>query len=120
MRPARALPESLGNRFSTRDAQEAGVSRGRLHRSDLTKPFRGTRSIPSPGAVAVAGQDPFARQASERRERARDYAPLLRPGQFFSHETAVALWGGPLRLVTTTTGRRHAAPEPVKARHDDG
>lgn len=118
MRPARALPESLGNRFSIRDAREAGVSRGRLHRSDLAKPFRGTRSIPSPGAVAVAvaGQDPFARQASERRERARDYAPLLRPGQFFSHETAVALWGGPLRLVTTTTGRRHAAPEPVEGR----
>ncbi|MFJ2544642.1 hypothetical protein [Microbacterium sp. NPDC087589] len=44
--------------------------------------------------------DPFERQAAERRLRARQYAPRLRPDQFFSHESAVALLGGPLPLVT--------------------
>lgn len=97
MRPARPIPASLGDRFSLQDARTAGVSRGRLHRPDLQKPFRGVRALRS--ADDLTGLDPYERQAAEHRIRARDYAPLLKPGQFFSHDTAVALHGGPLPLV---------------------
>ncbi|MEV7611059.1 hypothetical protein AB0N61_16345 [Microbacterium sp. NPDC089320] len=43
--------------------------------------------------------DPFERQAAQRRLRAQHYVPRLRGDQFFSHESAVALLGGPLPLV---------------------
>ena len=31
--------------------------------------------------------------------RAQSYAPILHTGHFFSHETAVSIWGGPLPLA---------------------
>lgn len=98
MRTPQPLPVSLGNRFSVRQARDAGVSRGRLHRTDLLIPFRGVRA--KPDEVDLDDMDPYRRQAAERRIRAREYTPRLRPGQFLSHETAVALRGGPLPLIT--------------------
>ncbi len=93
----RPLPDGLGPRFSVRDAVGLGVDRGRLRRKDLEIPFRGVRNAePLP---PVSEEDPFERQAIERRRRANLYAPRLRPDQFFSHETAVALLGGPMPLV---------------------
>jgi len=76
---------------------QAGVSRGRMQRKDLTIPFRGARARRV--TLDLADLDPYERQAAERRMRARAYAPLLKPGQFLSHESAVALRGGPLPLV---------------------
>lgn len=60
-------------------------------------PFHGVRS--KRVAVKTEGLDAFDKQAVERRVQARLYASRLKPGQFFSHETAVALLGGPLPLV---------------------
>lgn len=94
----RPLPPSLGARFSVQGALDAGVNKGRLRRSDLEIPFRGVRNTPI--AADLAALDPFERQAAERRIRARRYAPRLQPGQFLSHESAVALYSGPMPLKT--------------------
>jgi hypothetical protein len=75
----------------------AGVSRGRLRRGDLEAPFTGVRALPAD--VASDHLDPFARQIHQRRVQAYRYAPRLRPGQFLSHESAVAIRGGPLPLI---------------------
>ncbi|MFD5226196.1 DUF559 domain-containing protein [Microbacterium sp. NPDC058342] len=103
MRTPVPLPASLGSRFTVSQGLDAGVSRSRLHRADLEIPFRGVRAKITP-AQLEEDMDPYQRQAAERRIRAREYAPRLRPGQFLSHETAVALRGGPLPL-TTRDGR---------------
>lgn len=97
MRTPRPLPATLGAYFTVQEGEHAGASRSRLHRNDLEIPFRGTRAKRIP--VDLDDLDPYARQAAQRRIRAREYAPLLKPRQFFSHESAVALRGGPLPLV---------------------
>lgn len=98
----RPLPAELGRRFSVQDALRAGASSGRLRRSDLETPFRGVRSTTV--AADLSALDPFERQAAARRIRARRYVPRLRDDQFLSHESAVALYGGPLPLVIDRTG----------------
>lgn len=98
----RPLPAELGSRFSVREATAAGVNPGRLSRSDLTRPFHGVRAKPS--EVHSEGADPFSRQRAERRSRAFDYAPRLKPHQLFSHESAIALYGGPLPLQVGSDG----------------
>ena len=70
--------------FSVRDAMAAGHSRFALRRVGLRTPYPGVRSWTAPPAPS----DLFARVA--------EYAPRLREGQFFSHETALALIGAPL------------------------
>lgn len=68
-----------------------------MRRADLEIPFRGVRSTSTaPDADEV---DAFELQARQRRLQARRYAPRMRANQFFSHETAAALWGGPLPLI---------------------
>lgn len=98
MRAPRGLPDGLGNVFPVSEALAAGVSRERLSRSDLRTPFHGVRArrLHEHGEES---DDPFEAQAEQRRRRAREYAPRLRPGQFFSHETAAALWRAPLPLA---------------------
>ena len=60
-------------------------------------PFRGVRT--KLRAPADHGDlDPFERQRLERRIRAYEYGPRLRANQFLSHESAVAVWGGPMPL----------------------
>lgn len=103
----RPLPPALGARFTVRDAAAAGVNRGRLHRADLHRPFHGVRSTGE--GVLDEDDDPFQRQRAERRIRALEYAPRLKSDQFLSHESAIALYGGPLPLVI-------AEGEPVDGR----
>lgn len=79
-----ALPTDLPPVFAIAEGPEFGLSRGRLQRTDLRIPFRGLRS---------AADAPFP---TSLRERAEEYAPRLKPWQFFSHETALALIGAPL------------------------
>lgn len=90
--------------FTVQDAQDAGVSEGRLRGSDLGAPFHGIRTLgtPAAGDAPAVGDDVdmFQLQRAERREQALRYAPRLGPGQFLSHESAVALLDGPLPLVT--------------------
>lgn len=93
------LPDHLGTLFSVRHALDAGIGAGRLRRLDLDTPFRSVRSmIRSPRDDDEF--DPFERQQIARRIRAYEYGPRLRSGQFLSHESAVAIWGGPMPLAT--------------------
>lgn len=92
-------------------AQSAGVDAGRLRRADLDAPFRGVRS--QRVEADHDDLDAFGRQSAERRMQAHRYAPRLRPGQFFSHETAVALLGGPVPLVTARGTPADGASLPV-------
>ena len=78
------LPRSLRARpFSVPEAREAGVGIGRMRGRDLARPHLGVRvpvALPDVGIIT----------------RCQSYAPLLRPGQFFSHVTAAEMWGCPL------------------------
>lgn len=94
----RRLPDALGSSFAVRDAQALGVSAGRLRGADLLRPYSGLRTRRS-GSTPERDEDPFAAQRRIRVEHALAYAPRLRPGQYFSHETAAALWGGPLPIA---------------------
>ena len=97
MRPTSPLPPQLGRSFHVRQALDAGVSQGRLRGRDLAAPFTGIRTQPT--TTDRSRLDPFTRQVFERREQALNYGPRLRAEQFLSHESAVAIWGGPLPLV---------------------
>lgn len=98
MRTPRPIPHDLGASFTVQHALDAGLNSGRLRRLDLEAPFHGIRTRPDP--VDHATRDVFERQAAERCIHAVKYAPRLKPAQFFSHETAVAVLGGPLPLIT--------------------
>jgi len=93
MRPPQPLPEGLSDRFRVRDALDAGATARRLRAHDLSRPFHGSRG--------GSPDDPAA------------YAPLLRPGDRFSHTSAAGLWGIPLppmieTLHVTATAPRNA------------
>lgn len=62
-----------------------GLSRARLRRTDLRAPFPGVRTT----GIQPEADDPLLRLC-------RDYGPRLRDGQFYSHETALALHGAPM------------------------
>jgi len=84
MRRPRPLPENLRDRaFHVDDACRAGVTAGRLDASDL--------AIPYPGVRVPVGHDLESLAA-----RARQFAERMRPWQFFSHSTALALYGAPI------------------------
>jgi hypothetical protein len=88
--PARVpLPgHLLGGHFRTSDASLHGISRGRLRSGDIGHPFHGVSSF---GAIVESSLD-----------RCREFEPLLRPGQVFSHLTAIALLGAPLPVWAVT------------------
>jgi len=80
--PRSALPAPLSTRpFSRREAVSLGVTLDRLRGDGLVVPYWGVRS-PRPPASTL--------------ERARCLLPLLRGDEFFSHVTALQLWGLPL------------------------
>src|SRR4051794_18282633 len=112
MRSPRLLPAQLDSAFSVREAQMAGVSRGRLRARDLSIPFRGVRSR-GDEADAVAQADPYAVQSASRRARNRAYAPRLRPNDFLSHESAAAAWDAPLPLLVDDDGPVEGLDLPV-------
>lgn len=72
-----------GSPFHVRAALLAGVSPARLGARDLAAPFAGIR-VP-------AGID-----LSDLRNRCRALLPRLRENEFFSHVTALRLWGAPV------------------------
>ncbi|VXB22085.1 conserved hypothetical protein [Microbacterium sp. 8M] len=98
------LPDELGGEFSTALARRHGVSRSRMRGSDLRAPFFGVR-IAAEAAFDTDAEDPYRRQQLIRIARAREYAPRLHTGHFFSHHTAAAIWGGPLPLEFAEDGR---------------
>ncbi|MGY1550598.1 endonuclease domain-containing protein [Microbacterium sp. A588] len=92
------LPDEFDGAFSVRIAKASGVGRGRLRGTDLESPFHGVRATPNAGDPGLALTDPYERQRRARVARARLYAPRLHFGHFYSHQTAVSIWGGPLPL----------------------
>jgi len=86
------LPADLAaSPFRLEAARAAGLGDGRLRGADLARPFRGVRSA-HPVSPAAA------------------YAPLLRPGDRFSHTTAAELWPLPL----PTAGAVHVTATPPR------
>ncbi|MDT0156510.1 DUF559 domain-containing protein [Microbacterium sp. ARD32] len=98
------LPSELGRAFAVRTARAHGVGRGRLRSADLRAPFHGVR-VQGEAAGIDESLDPYERQRRARVARARDYAPRLHGGHFFSHQTAASIWGAPLPLEIDDFGR---------------
>lgn len=104
------LPDDLDDSFRAALARRHGVTRARLRGSDLRAPFFGVR-FSADVTFDVDAKDPYERQRLLRIARAREYAPRLHTGHFFSHQTAASIWGGPLPLELTDTGE--PADEPA-------
>ena len=106
------LPDELGDAFRVDLARRHGVSRSRLRGGDLRAPFTGVRIS---AAITLDSEtevrDPYERQRRLRVLRAREYAPRLHAGHFFSHDTAASIWGAPLPLVIGTDGQPAGADE---------
>lgn len=81
MRHRVRLPRRLGERFSVRSAEAAGIRPDRYSTPDLHRPFRGVRSLEKPETF-----DDFV----------RCYQPRLKPGQCFGGVTAARDWGLPV------------------------
>jgi very-short-patch-repair endonuclease len=96
------LPQPFSDEpFTVASAAAAGISAGRLRARDLHRPFHGVRVAAGVDTAAALrfGSFASARDAEEFAShfaRCLEYVPLLRPGQFFSHETAARLWRFPL------------------------
>ena len=103
MQPRDPLQHDLPEDFPVWLARMNGVSRARLRRRDLDAPFYGVRTRSEPGEV-TAIENHYERQRSLRVARARQYAPRLHTGHFFSHQTAASMWGAPLPLAFTAGG----------------
>ena len=105
-------PEFADGPFRTGAARAAGLGEGRLRGRDLARPFHGIR-VPSSGSPALPfefGDFASGRAAGEFADlvaRCRAYAPLLRPGQFFSHLTAARLWKAPMPTAFTAAEPLH-------------
>lgn len=109
MEPPEPLPDDLPDDFPVWLARAYGVTHGRLRRVDLDTPFFGVRVRSEP--VAVESDDPYERQRAFRVARARQYAPRLHTGHFFSHQTAASVWGAPLPLKFLPDGEVAAASD---------
>lgn len=86
--------------FSVRDAVASGRSRFALRHVGVRAPYSGVRSSAAPPAV------------HDLEARAAEYVPLLRCGQFFSHETALGLLGVPLPPFPFVPGIHVSAHRP--------
>ncbi|MGO2745943.1 endonuclease domain-containing protein [Microbacterium sp.] len=81
MRHRVRLPRRLGERFSVRSAEAAGIRPGRYSAPDLHRPFRGVRSLEKPETF-----DDYV----------RCYVLRLKPGQRLGGFTAARDWGMPM------------------------
>jgi hypothetical protein len=91
-------PDRRTAAFTVGDGVARGMSLGRMRGPGFSSPFYGVRA---------EGEDPEPRSEADRRLAtyaphlwellllAERYAPRLRPGQFFSHDTALALMRSP-------------------------
>ena len=77
MRHRIELPPALLPAFSVRDAERAGIGRGRRNARDLARPFHGVRGAGTPNTFE---------------EKIAAYRPRLRAGQRYAGETAIRLW----------------------------
>lgn len=79
--------------FSVADGLAAGLGRGALAGGGYDRPFHGVRERVSHVHPARDKKPPSTRELL--RLECRRYAPRMKPGQFFSHETALVLRGAP-------------------------
>lgn len=90
--PSAPIPPSLRQRpFAVAEALAAHLSPGVLRGSRFERPFHGVRVPRGDGATART-------QAEFARVTAQAFSPRLRPGEAFSHATALSLLGCPIRL----------------------
>lgn len=82
MRHRTPLPAALPVAFTLAKAAEVGVGRGRASSTDLVRPFHGIRSQTAPGSPL---------------ERVRALVPRLTRDQAIGGETALRVWGYPVR-----------------------
>lgn len=93
----RPLPPSLDDVFTTAHARSVGVTHRRLRAKDLEPAFHGARLAP---ATPTPDDGPLAMDRRKRERvirRARAAAGVMSRHAFFAGETAVAIFGGPLR-----------------------
>lgn len=88
----RPLPPELPPAFAVGDALGLGVSRDRLRASDLTSPFRGSRSR----VVELWQADEYERRFAELLAKCAAYVPIGPRDFAFSHVTAARLYRMPL------------------------
>src|SRR5690606_23693837 len=81
MRHRVRLPRRLGERFSVRSAEAAGIRPDRYSTRDLHRPFRGVRSVHEPKTFE---------------DFVRCYFPRLKHGRRFGGLTAARAWGLPV------------------------
>ncbi|MEV4687029.1 hypothetical protein MRBLWH3_001140 [Microbacterium sp. LWH3-1.2] len=109
----RPLPEDLGPRFSVRQAKSAGVSTGRLRRTDVDKPFHGVRVVSDATLPEELEMDRWGRALgpAERAHLARAlaYATRMSEGEFFSHITAAVILGIPLPYLLVARSLLHVS-----------
>ena len=123
MRTPQPLPERFrGRDFTVAEAKAAGISSGRLRRSDIEAPFRGIRSPAGSLATvdlahAERAEDYWHALRAMALARAAAYTPLLGAHAAFSHLTAAKAHGFPLRAaqmrdlkVHVSTATRAARP----------
>lgn len=92
---AALLPHEFRQRaFSTTEALAAGVSRSRLRRTDLVRPFHGTR-------VGTGSADFLG--------RCRSFRTRMDERHFFSHSTAARILGLPLPAALVEDGDLHVS-----------
>ena len=102
----RDLPPDLPEAFTPATARAFGVTRSRLRASDLERPFRGVSS--------VRAADDDVPPAVER--LVAQFATIMAGHEYFSHQTAAALWGLPLPRWAASSTRLHVSvPRPARA-----
>jgi len=109
-RPPPLPPELRGRAFTIAEARARGVSRAALAGPGLARPFKGARIPEHPDDAS----EPATLNENAIVRRARAFAPLLLPGQCFSHTTAAVILGlrlpsrfeEPVIHVMSTGGRR--------------
>ena len=109
----RPIPDELGPRFSVPQAKNAGVSKGRLRRLDVERPFHGVRVVKGAALPMRLETDRWGRRLGKA-ERAHlalalAYAPRMSEGEFFSHITAAVILGIPLPYLLITRSLLHVS-----------
>lgn len=98
-RRATPLPDPLrSGTFSTREAAQAGVGRGRLRHGDIVHPHHG---------LYASGE-----KTADFYDRCLLAVPLLGPSRWFSHVTAARLWGIPLPFAWVESEPLHVIALP--------
>lgn len=99
--PQRKLPDELfGRAFTLEEGLKLGLTFEALRHDRFDRPFRGVRMLAGAersDASASGEADLVALDAN-----VRGFAGLLRPGESFSHETALLLYGCPIHTKDAT------------------